>query len=170
VPHHRSNPRRKIPATRARTVADHLLDVEHRTEQLGALLYVDPHTDPAAWQQHGALLAALDRLRVEIDAAIRPPDTTWHPAPLMGRSGDAMRRSLTPARDQHHPSKAPDSANACAHGLGPVADPGHGRALGRPRRTATRQVATDQAEGTRNGAKPWSWTSWSSSTMWRPRS
>jgi hypothetical protein len=52
----------------ADTVADHLLDVEHRTEQLSAMLYVDPHTDPAAWQQHGALLAALDRLRVEIDA------------------------------------------------------------------------------------------------------
>ena len=82
------------------TVADHLVDVEHRTEQLGALLYVDPHNDPAAWQQHGALLAALDRLRVEIDAAIRPPTTTWHPAPLVGRSGDAMRRHHHPRLDR----------------------------------------------------------------------
>ena len=67
------------------------------------MLYVDPHTDPAAWQQHGALLAALDRLRVEIHAAIRTPATTWHPAPLMGRSGDTARHSRTPARDQHDP-------------------------------------------------------------------
>jgi uncharacterized membrane protein YgaE (UPF0421/DUF939 family) len=112
----------------AETVADHLLDVEHRTEQLSVMLYVDPHTDPAAWQQHGALLAALDRLRVEIDAAIRPPATTWHPAPLMGRSGDIARQSRTPARDQHHPRQG-------------------SRLRGRLRRTAsTRPQTQDTAE------------------------
>lgn len=88
-------------------VADHLSEVERRTEQLSALLYVDPHDDPAAWQQHGALLAAIDRLRVEIDAAIRPPVTTWHPAPLGGWSRDALRRSFTAAREHHRPRRRP---------------------------------------------------------------
>jgi uncharacterized membrane protein YgaE (UPF0421/DUF939 family) len=93
-------------AASADTVVNHLADLEHRTEQLAALLHVDPHADPAAWQQHGALLAAIDRLRVEIDAAVRPPTTTWHPVPLGGRPGAAVRRGLTVARDHHHPGLA----------------------------------------------------------------
>jgi hypothetical protein len=89
----------------ADTVMNHLADVEHRTEHLAALLHVDPHVDPAAWQQHGALLAAIGRLRVEIDAAVRPPDTTWHPVPLGGRPGAAVLRGLTAARDHHRPGR-----------------------------------------------------------------
>ena len=80
-------------------VATHLSEVGRRTEHLGTLLYIDPHADPAAWQQHGALLAAIDRLRVEIDAAIRPPVSTWRPAGLGGRQRDALHRGLTAARD-----------------------------------------------------------------------
>jgi len=84
-------------------VVDHLAQVGSRTERLSALLYVDPHDDPAAWQQHGALLAAIDRFRVEIDAAIRPSATGWRPAPLGGWPRDALRRGLTAARDHHRP-------------------------------------------------------------------
>ncbi|HEY0816568.1 MAG TPA: aromatic acid exporter family protein [Pseudonocardia sp.] len=83
------------------TVAEHLADVEHRTVELGALLHVDPHADPAAWQQHGALLAAIDRLRVEIDAAVRPSTAVWHPTPLGGRPGEVVRRGLEASRHKH---------------------------------------------------------------------
>lgn len=41
-------------------------------DELAALLLVDPRTDPIAWEQHGALLAAVDRLRVEVAATARP--------------------------------------------------------------------------------------------------
>jgi hypothetical protein len=92
----------------ADTVVNHLADVEHRTEHLAALLHVDPHVDPAAWQQHGALLAAIDRLRVEIDAAVRPPGTTWRPVPLGGRPGATVRRGLTAARGHHRPERTRD--------------------------------------------------------------
>ena len=98
----------------------------------GALLYVDPDADPAACQQHGALLATIDRLRVEIDAAIRPPAATWHPVPLGGRPGDAVRRSLTAARDHDRPRRGPTlrqrlrraaSARSHTQDAGHVAEP-----------------------------------------------
>jgi hypothetical protein len=88
-------------ATPGEAVAAHLHEVGERTERLGELLYVDPHADAAAWQQHGALLAAIDRLRVEIDAAIRPPAGTWRPAALGTRPREALRRNLTAACDHH---------------------------------------------------------------------
>ncbi len=55
------------------------------------LLLVDPHADAAAWQQHGALLAAVDRLRIEIEAAVRPP-SRWRPPSLTDRPRQAVRR------------------------------------------------------------------------------
>lgn len=64
-----------------------------RRDQLSALLHVDPVHDEAAWQQHGALLASVDRLRVEIDAAAAVPPAG--PGPLHGRQ--ALRRALVPA-------------------------------------------------------------------------
>jgi uncharacterized membrane protein YccC len=73
-------------------LADRLAEVEERTERLSALLHIDPHADPAAWQQHGALLAAIDRLRVELDAAVRPSDTIWRPTPLGAGTRDVLRR------------------------------------------------------------------------------
>ena len=41
----------------------------------------DPLADPGAWAQHGALLSAVDRLRVEVDVAIHPSDAPWRPQP-----------------------------------------------------------------------------------------
>ncbi len=40
-----------------------------RRDHLSSLLLVDPAVDEAAWQQYGALMAGLDRLRVEIAVA-----------------------------------------------------------------------------------------------------
>jgi hypothetical protein len=64
---------------------------------LSAVLLVDPQADPAAWVQHGALLTAIDRLRVELDTALHPSLTPWRPAPLAARPRQAVRQALTTA-------------------------------------------------------------------------
>ena len=69
-----------------------LVELQHRRDLLAELLVVDPHTDQGAWQQHGALLAAIDRLRVEVEAAARPPETAWRPPRLSERQRQAVRR------------------------------------------------------------------------------
>jgi uncharacterized membrane protein YgaE (UPF0421/DUF939 family) len=76
---------------RTRVDAD-LHELDDRREQLSRLLLTDPHADPAAWAQHGALLAAIDRLRVEVETAARRPDQTWRPPPLTAPQRRAMRR------------------------------------------------------------------------------
>ncbi|WP_250009700.1 aromatic acid exporter family protein [Actinoplanes sp. M2I2] len=73
-------------------VAERLDELYQRREQLGRLLLVDPHADAAAWQQHGALLTAVDRLRVEIEAAVRPADQPWRPPSLTEGPRRAARR------------------------------------------------------------------------------
>jgi hypothetical protein len=65
-----------------------------RRDHLAGLLQVDPAVDPAAWEQHGALLAAVDRLRVEVAATVRPTERSWQPAPLTQRQRAAVRRVL----------------------------------------------------------------------------
>ena len=49
---------------------------EHRT-RLQVLLSIDPDVDAPACQQHGALLASIDRLVVEIESAAREPADEW---------------------------------------------------------------------------------------------
>jgi uncharacterized membrane protein YccC len=80
-----------VEITRAR-VAEHLDELYQQRELLGRLLLVDPHADAAAWQQHGALLTAVDRLRVEIEAAVRPADQPWRPPSLTEGPRRAARR------------------------------------------------------------------------------
>ncbi|MEU8234578.1 aromatic acid exporter family protein [Actinoplanes sp. NPDC048967] len=80
-----------VEAGRAR-VAAQLDELYQRRELLGRLLLVDPHADAAAWQQHGALLAAVDRLRVEIEAAVRPAAQPWRPPSLTEGPRRAARR------------------------------------------------------------------------------
>lgn len=80
-----------VEITRAR-VSEQLDDLYQRRELLGRLLLVDPHADAAAWQQHGALLTAVDRLRVEIEAAVRPAAQPWRPPSLTEGPRRAARR------------------------------------------------------------------------------
>jgi hypothetical protein len=77
--------------TRAR-VAEQLNELYQRRELLGQLLLVNPHADAAAWQQYGALLTAVDRLRVEIEAAVRPAAQPWRPPSLTEGPRRAARR------------------------------------------------------------------------------
>lgn len=75
-------------------------------DRLSALLVVDPGHDEAAWQQHGALLASVDRLRVEIGAVTAPAVAPWRPPPVALLPRQALRRALVP------PSRARESALA----------------------------------------------------------
>jgi uncharacterized membrane protein YgaE (UPF0421/DUF939 family) len=63
-------------------------------DRLAELLLVDPRQDAAAWAQHGALLSAVDRLRVEMEAAVHPVDGPWRPDPVGVRQLAAARRML----------------------------------------------------------------------------
>jgi hypothetical protein len=70
-----------------------LAELKSRRDRLAAALVVDPAADPAAWSQHGALLDVVDRVRVELETALRPPGVAWTP-PLAARQREAMRRAL----------------------------------------------------------------------------
>jgi hypothetical protein len=85
-------------ADRDHEVPGHLAELERRRHRLGTLLIVDPHADQAAWGQHGALLAAVDRLRVEVEAAARHPEEPWRPPPLTDRQRKAVRRVVARRR------------------------------------------------------------------------
>jgi hypothetical protein len=65
--------------------------------RLSELLLVDPRTDQGAWQQHGALLAAIDRVRVEVEAAVRPPRAPWRSPLGVARQRQAVRRVMDAA-------------------------------------------------------------------------
>ncbi len=82
-----------VDAGRVRVEA-RLATLRRRRDRLAELLLVDPHSDPAAWQQHGALLAAVDRLRVEVEATVRPTDRPWRPPPVTARQRAAVRRAV----------------------------------------------------------------------------
>jgi hypothetical protein len=71
-----------------------LSELHRRRDELAEVLVPQQHADQAAWQQHGALLAAVDRLRVEVDAAIRPPTEAWRPPRISERQRQAVRRVI----------------------------------------------------------------------------
>lgn len=77
-----------------------LEELKDRRDRLAAAVVVDPAADAAAWSQHGALLDAVDRVRVEVETALRPPGVAWTP-PLAVRQRDAMRRALVRQRLRH---------------------------------------------------------------------
>lgn len=85
------------PGEQAR-MAEHLATLAERRDRLAALLMVDPQADPGAWQQHGALLTAVDRVRVEIEAAARHTDEPWRPPPITDRQRRAVRRLVARRR------------------------------------------------------------------------
>jgi hypothetical protein len=90
-------------AQRRTEVGGQLAELRARRDRLAELLVVDPLIDAAAWQQHGALLAAVDRLRVEVEAAVRPVEESWRPEPVTAKPRAALRRALErrPTRIRH---------------------------------------------------------------------
>jgi Aromatic acid exporter family member 1 len=79
-------------------VEAHLSELHRRRDRLSMLLVVDPHADQGAWQQHGALLASIDRLRVEVQAAVRPSEVSWRPPRASARQREAMHRLIRARR------------------------------------------------------------------------
>jgi uncharacterized membrane protein YgaE (UPF0421/DUF939 family) len=71
-----------------------------RRQLLAERLMVDPAADPAAWAQHGALLDAVDRLRVEVQTALTPPVTRLRPDPLVELHDRTLRRAFRAARQR----------------------------------------------------------------------
>jgi len=96
-------PARTTDAEHGRTAAN-LSALDERRDGLGDRLMVDPRADPGAWAQHGALLSAVDRLRVEMETAVHPSDVPWRPDPLAARPRQAVRRAFTAAAGR--PSRA----------------------------------------------------------------
>jgi uncharacterized membrane protein YgaE (UPF0421/DUF939 family) len=83
-----------------RRIETHLETLQHWRNELSTRLLVDPQADPRAWVQHGALLNAIDRLRVELEATLRPSLAPWRPMPLAAGPRQAVRQALTSAGRQ----------------------------------------------------------------------
>jgi hypothetical protein len=87
------------PPEAARTEVDRRLRELHRLrDRLAELLHRESSADRATWQQHGALLAGLDRLRVEVEAAVRPPEQAWRPPPVIPSQRRALRHVMLAAQ------------------------------------------------------------------------
>ncbi|HEX7536906.1 MAG TPA: aromatic acid exporter family protein [Dermatophilaceae bacterium] len=83
----------------ARTEVDRRLSELHRRrDRLAALLHEESTSDRAIWQQHGALLTDLDRMRIEIEAAVRAPEHTWRPPPVTEGQRRALQQIIATAR------------------------------------------------------------------------
>jgi hypothetical protein len=101
--------------TAARRIEKHLEDLETWRNRLGEQLLVDPRVDPGAWVQHGALLTAIDRLRVELEATLNPSLAPWRPTPLAARPRQMVRDALaTAARRPARTAVAGRRANKAA--------------------------------------------------------
>jgi hypothetical protein len=81
-------------------VVTHLAALGEHRNRLQVLLSIDPGVDAAAWQQHGALLASIDRLVVEIESAAREPDDTWRLDPPERTPAPEPQPTDSPLRDQ----------------------------------------------------------------------
>jgi hypothetical protein len=77
-----------------RRVERQLEELKRRRDRLEVPLLVDRGVDSAAWEQYGALMAAVDRFRVEIAAAARPPEQEWRPPRTAERQRQAVRRVI----------------------------------------------------------------------------
>lgn len=75
-----------------------LSELHRRRDRLAELLHQESSADRAVWQQHGALLTALDRLRVEVEAVIRPTEEAWRPPPVIESQRRALRQIISAAR------------------------------------------------------------------------
>lgn len=77
-----------------------LSELHRRRDRLAELLHEESSADRAAWAQHGALLTALDRMRVEIEAAVRAPEQGWRPPPVIERQRQAISQIITATRNR----------------------------------------------------------------------
>ena len=85
----------------ARTEVDRRLSELHgRRDRLAELLHEESRADRAVWQQHGALLTDLDRMRIEVEAAVRPPEQARRPPPVIEGQRRALRRILAAVRQR----------------------------------------------------------------------
>jgi uncharacterized membrane protein YgaE (UPF0421/DUF939 family) len=75
-----------------------LSELHRRRDRLAELLHQESSADRAVWQQHGALLTALDRLRVEVEAVIAPTEESWRPPPVIESQRRALRHMISTAR------------------------------------------------------------------------
>jgi hypothetical protein len=75
-----------------------LAELHRRRDELAGLLLAESTADQAVWQQHGALLTDLDRMRIEIAAAARQPEHRWRPPPATERQRRAVRHLIRSAR------------------------------------------------------------------------
>jgi hypothetical protein len=83
----------------ARQEVDRRLSELHgHRDRLAELLHQESDADRATWQQHGALLADLDRMRIEIEAAVHPPEQVWRPPPAIESQRRALRQIVASAR------------------------------------------------------------------------
>jgi uncharacterized membrane protein YgaE (UPF0421/DUF939 family) len=83
----------------ARTEVDRRLSELHRRrDRLANLLHEESIADRAVWQQHGALLTDLDRMRIEIEAAVRPPEEVWRAPQVIQTQRRALRQIVAAAR------------------------------------------------------------------------
>jgi Aromatic acid exporter family member 1 len=100
-----TDPHGPVEAARAEVEAK-LSELHRRRDRLADTLLVDPRADQGAWQQYGALLAAVDRLRVEVEAAVRPPDYAWRPPRISDRQREAVRRAIDQRNDRARARRA----------------------------------------------------------------
>jgi hypothetical protein len=83
----------------ARTEVDRrLAELHRRRDRLAELLHDESTADRAAWQQHGALLTDLDRMRIEIEAAVRTPEEAWRSPRVIESRRRALRQVVETAR------------------------------------------------------------------------
>ena len=83
----------------ARTEVDRrLAELHRRRDRLAELLHKESSADRAVWQQHGALLTDLDRMRIEVEAAVRSPEQAWRSPPVIDSQRRALRRIRAAAR------------------------------------------------------------------------
>jgi len=84
-----------------RTEVDRRLSELHRRrDRLAELLHEESVADRAVWQQHGALLTDLDRMRIEIEAAARAPEHAWRPPPVIESQRRAIQQIIAAARQR----------------------------------------------------------------------
>lgn len=88
------------PADARAQVEGRLGELHRRRDRLAELLLRESSADRAVWQQHGALLSDLDRLRIEVEAAVREPEQAWRPPPVTERQRRVVRHLLTRAHQR----------------------------------------------------------------------